>query len=97
MNTNNRNVRLQQPVVLLTVMERAEDLIKNKYSAGKLAGSVCWHHFQLRSKVLKQTPETSWLDNNQQNECNMLQMSENALTLRWITFTNCKTNQIFCR
>ena len=27
MNTNNRNVRLQQHVVLLTVMERAEDLI----------------------------------------------------------------------
>ena len=27
MNTDNRNVRLQQNVVLLTVMERAEDLI----------------------------------------------------------------------
>ena len=27
MSTNNRNVRLQQHVVLLTVMERAEDLI----------------------------------------------------------------------
>jgi len=31
MNTNNRNVRLQYHVVLLTVMEQAEDLIK-KYS-----------------------------------------------------------------
>ena len=29
MSTNNRNVGLQQHVVLLTVMERAEDLIKN--------------------------------------------------------------------
>jgi len=28
MNTNNRNVRLQQHVVLLNVMEHAEDLIK---------------------------------------------------------------------
>ena len=30
MNTNNRNVRLQQHVVLLTVMEPAEDLIKRQ-------------------------------------------------------------------
>ena len=28
MDTNNRNVRLQQDVVLLTVMEHAEGLIK---------------------------------------------------------------------
>ena len=28
MNTNNRNVRLQQNVVLLTAMKYAEDLIK---------------------------------------------------------------------
>jgi len=28
MNTNNRNVRLLQDVVLLTVMEHAENLIK---------------------------------------------------------------------
>jgi len=31
MNTNNRNVRLQEHVVLLTVMEHAEDLIKKLY------------------------------------------------------------------
>ena len=31
MNTNNRNVRLQQRVVLLTVMEQAEYLIKKTY------------------------------------------------------------------
>ena len=29
MNTNNRNVRLQQHVILLTVMERDKYLIKN--------------------------------------------------------------------
>jgi len=31
MNTNNRNVKLQQHVVLLTVMERAEYLMKKIY------------------------------------------------------------------
>ena len=30
MNTNNRNVRLQQHVVLLTVMEHAEELTNKK-------------------------------------------------------------------
>ena len=37
MNTNNRNVRLQQHVVLLTVMERAEDLIFKNSSIVKIA------------------------------------------------------------
>ena len=33
MNTNNRNVRLQQHVALLTVMGHAEDFIKKNLSA----------------------------------------------------------------
>jgi len=49
MNTNNRNVRLQLHVVLLTVMEHDEDLIKKvmlyKYSLNSyFKGAVC--HFQ---------------------------------------------------
>ena len=35
-NTNNRNVRLQQHVVLLTVMELAEELIIKKKSSHRL-------------------------------------------------------------
>jgi len=61
----------------------------------KLVGPVRRHHRQLPSKVLNQTPETSWLDNNQHNECNTLQLSENAFTVRWTVFTNCKTKQTF--